>query len=99
MKFLKHKCNLYFFNLREQKLHILHNFENKIETKEGLKVLQNALHVSAKSAENSASAHEKPALAIIVVQFVSINLRFNFVYFSTSAFNTLHINTKKVHCF
>jgi hypothetical protein len=48
-----------FFNLREQKLHISHNLENKIESQKGLKVLENALHVSAKSAENSARAHAR----------------------------------------
>jgi hypothetical protein len=32
--------------LREQNLQLSHNFENKIETQKGLKVLENALHVS-----------------------------------------------------
>jgi hypothetical protein len=41
--------------MREQKLHILLNFGKKMETQKGLKVLENALHVSA---------HEKPALAL-----------------------------------
>jgi hypothetical protein len=43
-------------------MHILHKSEKKIATREGLKVLENALRVSAKSAENS--AHENPAIAL-----------------------------------
>jgi hypothetical protein len=56
VKIFKSTNYFLFFNLIEQKLHIYHNLETKIETQEGLNVLENALHVSAKSAENSAHA-------------------------------------------
>jgi hypothetical protein len=75
VKIFKNKCNLKFFNLRLQKLHILHNSE-KNQTQEGLKVLENVLHVCAKGgAKNSTRAHENTALALFALARASAGER------------------------
>jgi hypothetical protein len=53
-------------------LQISHNSEKKNEIHEGLKVLENALHVSAKAKSAENSAHKKPALVMACLSSLSI---------------------------
>jgi hypothetical protein len=61
----KNKLNLHFFQLESKSYTFRTTLEKIVTLTKGLKVLENALHVSAMSAENSAYAGERKERALV----------------------------------